>query len=744
MFLKPLCVTLPIVKLNSVNRLINWSLTALFFLVPLFFTSVNYELFEFNKILLVYLFASFNLCLWILKKYVSGNWKVDKSPFDIFLLIFLAGQALSFIFSIDRHTSFFGYYSRFNGGLLSLIAYAVIYKVIADQQDIRLVKQLIYTTLISGTIVALYAILEHFGYSFSCLMFTGKFNVACWIQDVQNRVYATLGQPNWLAAYLIVLIPLTWALTLIAELSIKNKELSNKFLYRFMRYSVFCILYSTLLFTKSRSGFLGFAVSFALFWSLALFQLKKQTLKPFVIFTSLIIILAVVFGTPFGNVSLLINKMKPISFTSQQATINNQQPAIVPVSPGPQLEVGGTESGEIRKIVWKGAIEIFKHYPLLGSGPETFAYSYYQFRPIEHNLVSEWDFLYNKAHNEYLNYLATTGAIGLGAYLLFCGTFLVYVIKSTKSQIPNNKQIQNNNIEIQNNRLIAIALLSGFIGILVSNFFGFSVVVSNLYLFTIPAMVSVLLTKGNQSSTSNPQPSTPNPNISVISYIICISVISAIFWQIINLWRADYYYNKGDKLSKQQLFLPAYEALNQAYILNRTEPTYQIDMAFAAANLAVAALSAENPDATTASQLVEIAVIFSDQASRLSPFNMNLLKTKIKTLYALSLIDAGYYQKTVDVLLDATRKAPTDPKLVYNLGLMYGKGGDVNLAIETIQQSLEMKPNFADARNALAQYYETLQLYPQAIEQLEYISKNINPDDQTIKDRIEALKALTP
>ena len=90
----------------------------------------------------------------------------------------------------------------------------------------------------------------------------------------------------------------------------------------------------------------------------------------------------------------------------------------------PALEVGGTESGEIRKIVWRGAVEIYKNYPLLGSGPETFAYSYYNFRPQEHNLVSEWDFLYNKAHNEYLNYLATVGIIGTTAYLILILTTL--------------------------------------------------------------------------------------------------------------------------------------------------------------------------------------------------------------------------------------------------------------------------------------------------------------------------------
>ena len=38
---------------------------------------------------------------------------------------------------------------------------------------------------------------------------------------------------------------------------------------------------------------------------------------------------------------------------------------------------GVTESGDIRKIVWQGAIELWKQYPILGTGVENFAYSYY-------------------------------------------------------------------------------------------------------------------------------------------------------------------------------------------------------------------------------------------------------------------------------------------------------------------------------------------------------------------------------
>ena len=94
--------------------------------------------------------------------------------------------------------------------------------------------------------------------------------------------------------------------------------------------------------------------------------------------------------------------------------ITSRQPL---TSEGPALESGGTESSTIRKFVWLGALEVFRHYPILGTGPETFAFSYPMFKPVGHNLTSEWDFIYNKAHNEFLNILANVGLLGFLSYI---------------------------------------------------------------------------------------------------------------------------------------------------------------------------------------------------------------------------------------------------------------------------------------------------------------------------------------
>ncbi|MCL4366502.1 O-antigen ligase family protein, partial [Patescibacteria group bacterium] len=315
-----------------------------------------------------------------------------------------------------------GYYSRLNGGLLSLIAYLLLYWAFVSNMDFNKVKTTLKFGLASGFLISLWAILEHFGVSFSCVILRGDFNATCWVQDVQSRVFATLGQPNWLAAYLAMLIFPAFYFFLTA--SSKNQRIAY--------YISLITSYLAFTFTYSRGPTLGLIGGMVVFLLGCLFcHPEGKTRKIFHdlggFFTSFrmtrvagvlisFLVINLLFGSAITSFRLISKYAAPV------------RPGIsVAAAPsGTQLENGGTESGQIRLIVWKGAIDIFKHYPIFGSGLETFAYSYYQYRPASHNLTSEWDFLYNKAHNEYLNYLATTGLVGIGTYILVILIFIFW------------------------------------------------------------------------------------------------------------------------------------------------------------------------------------------------------------------------------------------------------------------------------------------------------------------------------
>jgi len=412
------------------QRLFYYLFAILFFLTPLILWPFTSEVFEFNKMIVTYTLTTLIVAAWAIRMILEKKIIFRRTILDIPLTGYLVTSLASTIFSVDPRTSWLGYYSRFNGGMLSLMSYSLLYWAFVSNMDRKNTLKLIVYSLLPGTfLVSVYGVFQHFG-----------IDKNIWVQDVQNRVFSTLGQPNWLAAFLVALIPLTWT-------GLVKKSYSYVLPASPAKLCLSALFFITLLFTKSRSGLLGFIAADIIFWGFAFWQDKKEVLKPFLIHNLLFVFLFLAIGNPFQSSSF-------------------QAPE---VSTAPALETGGTESGEIRKIVWKGAIEIWKHYPLLGTGPETFAYAYYQFRPVEHNLVSEWDFIYNKAHNEYLNLAANTGSVGLLSYLIL---IFFSVVQISKSKQP--------------------ALLSGYASLLVTNFFGFSVVPTQLLLFLFPAIALTL------------------------------------------------------------------------------------------------------------------------------------------------------------------------------------------------------------------------------------------------------------
>src|SRR3989344_3279756 len=241
------------------DKILTYSFYLLFFLTPLFWTSLNHELFEFNKMFLTYGFTVIIVGAWLLKIINHKSLIINRTPLDIPILLFLGANVLSTIFSIDTHTSIWGYYSRSNGGLLSIICYTLLYFAftsnITRDQALKVLKMGLW----GGLIVALYAIPEHFGASPSCLILRGELSGDCWVQDVEAGGFATLGQPNWLASYLGVLIfPCLYFL-----LSAQKKSTT-------ILYTLYSIpLYFAFTFTYSRSGMLGFLTGLITFFVLS-------------------------------------------------------------------------------------------------------------------------------------------------------------------------------------------------------------------------------------------------------------------------------------------------------------------------------------------------------------------------------------------------------------------------------------------------------------------------------------------
>ncbi len=666
------------------RHLLVWLYHLLLITTPLFFAFTTDELFEFNKMMLVYVYTVLIVAVWIGRMIFEKRWIWRRTPFDLLIGIFLLTQLLSTIFSIDPYTSLFGYYSRFHGGLASLVSYALIYWAFVSNLVRKDLRPLALSAMTTGAIVSLYAIGEHFGHSFSCYLNSGgtSFNASCWVQDVQHRVFATFGQPNWLAAYTLMLLSCVMGL-LLSQWPKRGERL--------WYFICSLLLFWTLLYTRSRSGFLGFVTAFfiisaglAIRWWLQRHMtsephIGQHSWKQYLVMLVTLIIAAGLSGTPYSpSIGELFSQQKTIRVATDSA----------PVAAVNRLDIGGTDSGEIRKIVWQGAINVWKRYPIFGSGVETFAYSYYQDRPPAHNLVSEWDFLYNKAHNELLNFLATTGAVGLSAYLLLLSGYLIISLRGF---------VQLSKAHHDDRANILLGLAGAVAGLTVSNFFGFStVVVTVLQYLAMGTTMLLLLEPVNQPK--------PVKEVALWQMMVLILVVIASLFplkSIVDRYRADQLYTQGKALAAQGEFQKAGLKLSNAIQLNPREALFWDEIGQLYAQAAVSYVPTEVPRETI-NQLAHEAVTASDKALQLNSRQLNFYKTRARMFIILSQIDATYLSDAVASLETAVLLSPTDPKLVYNLGMLQFQLGNTASALNLLEKVSDLKPNYTTAIMELA------------------------------------------
>lgn len=710
----------------------------LFFLTPLLFTSFNHELFEFNKMIFTYLISVVVAGSWFSRMVSERRLIWKKTVLDLPILGFLVANFVSTIFSIDSHTSWWGYYTRSNGGMWSIISYTLLYFGLTANFDASQIIRFLKTTLAGGFLVALYAIPEHFGVSPSCIILYSQFDASCWVQDVQARVFATLGQPNWLAAYLAMLIfPASY-------FWMKANKLPSKIWYG----SMVGVMYLAFTFTYSRGASLGLIAGLGVFlllgWGQQVWQAGQSRrhdwaflIKPG-IFLAVIISISLIFGTALWSFQL--------SKLGGETSRPGLSTAITNVSVGTQLENGGTDSGVIRLIVWGGAIEVWKKYPIFGSGVETFAYSYYGSRSAAHNMVSEWDFLYNKAHNEYLNYLANTGIVGFASYMAVILVFVWWALGQWRQPIDNHDSTETDR------RLLIAAILASYVSYLVQNFFGFSVVVIATYFYIFPAMALVIggaVKPGeikirwlNELNTRVSMMFSKRRKVGrmvrvVVTVLIVILTVNYSL-MVLRLWYADTMYAKGSALTDAGRPLEGYDKLVTASVFNPDEPLYQVDLGYAAAASA-AALSQQraSDSAQLISDLEQVAVDETDKVLSAYPNNVSNYRSAVRTYYELSVLDPKYLDKVISTFDHAIELAPTDPKLYFNKGLIENEMGKPE-AITTIEKAINLKPNYRDAYLSLAGILVQKNQKAEAKSWLLRILKYY-PNDQEIKAKISAL-----
>lgn len=247
-------------------------------IIPLFFNIHSERVFEPDKLALLRSIALVMVAVWLVRFVDQRGWREFgrfrfsnpdafwHKPFVLPVLGIVLVYLLSTLFSVNPRVSWAGSYQRLQGTYTTL-SYIAFFGIMATTiRRPEQVQRVINTSIAASIPVALYGMLQHFGH-----------DPLPWGGNVQERVAGHMGNAIFIAAYLIMVIPLTLARIVDAFNSILGDEkLAAADIVRASVYIfTLAIQLLTLYWSGSRGPLIGLAVGLFSFTLVLLVSLRN-------------------------------------------------------------------------------------------------------------------------------------------------------------------------------------------------------------------------------------------------------------------------------------------------------------------------------------------------------------------------------------------------------------------------------------------------------------------------------------
>ena len=631
------------IKIVSVaDKIILYSVWILVFLVPLaLFPDIKLESL---KLGIVYFIASILLFSWLLKAFVLKRLIIRRNIFLPLILLFLLGLLLSIPFSNDLNTSFFGQYTRFHGGFLSYLAYSSIFLVVVNNFDTNKVKQTLVIAIVSAIFVSIFGIVHYFALD-------------------APRAYGTLQQPGFYASYIAIF----FFISIGFMLESKDNVVKSLFL------TTSIILYLGFTFSYTRGTTLGLMAGILLFISIVIYMTRhhkstvtkhlKKNIRFLIPLASIILLTNIFFGNALVN--------RPII----------EQP--------PDLEGGisVTATGVNRLVVWKGTIDAIQRNPIFGFGLETFYANFLTFRPAELNYTTEWDVYFDRAHNEYLQFFATTGILGGFSYLLLVGSLALLALRIIKKK---------------NFDFIILAIIGALVSYLIHLVFLFSVTTTASLFFLLMAFLVIISKEYKETIIDLNFLNFVRYKLLFGGLITSLFILSVYYSSIFTL--SEIYVARSISAFRQLNLEESYNFMKKARSINKFQPLYNTELA---KNASIYAALTE--DDKQKEVLIREVEILNNRAVSNHTSNILLLFGARNAYSNLDLYlpdNQNYLEKAIKIQQKIVKMSPTSALDYYKLARFQKRAQDLRSAELSAKSALELKNDYEDAKILLASIYK--------------------------------------
>jgi tetratricopeptide (TPR) repeat protein/O-antigen ligase len=558
------------------------------------------------------LIALAGVSLWLVASLARGRLSWAESRLNLLVLLFAAWAGLTLIYSRYR----FATVSEFG----RLAAHVGLYGlVILSLRQIGQVRRIVGFACLAAVPVCIYGFIQA----------AGKDQIR-WDQST-TRVFSFLGNATYLASFLVLLLPLAVAVAWPREEAEGDERPRRRSRPLRRVVSVLFFLAAAMMglclyFSVTISPVLGLGLGAAMVVLLVIVRAGRSAWR------------AAAWGLLMGAVALAV-----LGLLGYRYLPKNQQRRVQ------QILHLQDPFGRMRKLQWKAALYLWTEQPLLGRG-----YGTYRIYSLE-RMAQEWYadlgrpadkmFVPSYAHNEYLQVLAGTGAVGGTVFLALLLTVYAGALRVALRH-PTAEW-----------RRIGLGVVAGLTAFLVQNFFGVTfrqtgaVTLFWLWLGFV-AVASAQLPAPGRGSTGMRVREVRfrafNPGRLGVVAVVLGCLLAAIAWFTIRPVKAHLLAKRAEAAGKIGQF--------------------------------------------------KVAAQLADEAIKLSPYSF---QPYYISAYAWG--QQGDYEKALEANAKALELLPENASVYYNLGVTYKELGRFEEAEASFQRAIELQPTAVHHQAAMGE-----------------------------------------
>lgn len=343
---------------------------------------------------------------------------VQKDRINISLFIYFILLAASVYAAENKVFAIIGVPGRWEG-LVTITLYMFLFitarlYLVPDEGLFKII-------LVTAIIVSIYGILQTMNFD--------PFPRDVLRENWSKRAFSTMGNPNFLGSYIVLIIPTSIYFYII------KKNITGL--------TAYAILFYCLLSTGTRGAWLGTIASIMAFAAIhyMYFRYSKGEFTRYIILLVITILLLALYN--FNTEGAFIDRFLSIARDANEF-----------LTKGDRADYSGANRG----FIWKRVAELIKKRPLAGYGIENLGEAFKKY--YTKDMIELWNEVryLDKAHNEYLHIAVTSGIPSLLVYL----TFISQIILKGLFRLKNCKT--------------ALLILSSVIGYMTAALFNISVV----------------------------------------------------------------------------------------------------------------------------------------------------------------------------------------------------------------------------------------------------------------------------